>query len=37
MIGAVNELEAETLDDIENRSELTEEEARQEMAREKYG
>lgn len=34
MIGAVNELEAEALEDIDNRPELTDEEVRQEMARE---
>lgn len=34
MIGAVNELEAETLDDIDNQPELTDEEVRQKMARE---
>lgn len=34
MIGAVNELESEALEDAENREDLTDEEVKQEMARE---
>lgn len=34
MIGAVNELESEALEDVENREDLTDEEVKQEMARE---
>lgn len=34
MIGAVNELEAEALDDIDNRNDLTDDEVKAEMARE---
>lgn len=34
MIGAVNELESEALEDAENREDLTDDEVKQEMARE---